>query len=284
MEEKKRRHHYVWRHYLESWSNDGKMYCRKGGKIFPNNPRNLAVENDFYRLCDLNWSERAFLLAFAKSLPARGERVINNFIEYFALHTKLQESYGDVLEKNPEVANMLDVHRSNFEENYHQGIEELALPILAEIKHGDLSFYSDSAKCQKFMYFIAVQHLRTRKMADGMNKMPPNNLGIDFKKVWPVQRHMIASNFGCNLFIERHEKPIAMIHNESSVGFITSDNPVINLYPDEAHADVCALYYPVSPTRAIVFGDLKEDIVRPLWSITAEQAKHLNKKTSRFFT
>jgi hypothetical protein len=69
-----------------------------------------------------------------------------------------------------------------------------------------------------------------------------------------------------------------MVHNDSSISFITSDNPVINLYPDEAHADVCALYYPVSPTRAIIFGDVKEDIVRPVWSITAEQAKQLNRK------
>jgi hypothetical protein len=276
MEEKKRRHHYVWRYYLESWSNAGKMYCRKDGKIYSNNPRNLAVENDFYKLCDLNYSETEFLLAFAKSLPAHAERVIDNFIKYFTLHTKLLETYGATLEKNQELSIMLDVHRSNFEENYHEGIEKSALPILKEIINGDVSFYQDSAKCRKFMYFIATQLLRTRKMAAGMNNMPPNDLGIDFKKVWPVQRHMIACNFGCNLFLERHEKPIAMIHNESSVGFIASDNPVINLYPNEARANVCALYYPVSPKRAIVFGDLKDDIVRPIWSVTAGQAHQLN--------
>ena len=254
------------------------MYCQKDGKIYSNNPRNLAVENDFYKLCDLNSSEIEFLLAFAKSLPAHGERVINNFIKYFTFHTKLLETYGDALRKNQELSSVLDVHRSNFEENYHEGIEKSALPILKEIRNGDVSFYQDSAKCRKFMYFIAVQLIRTRKMADGMSKMPPNNLGIDFKKVWPVQRHMIACNFGCNLFLERHEKPIAMIYNESPISFIASDNPVINLYPDEAHADVCALYYPISPKRAIVFGDLKDDIVRPIWSVTAEQAHQLNKK------
>lgn len=278
MEEKKRRHHYVWRHYLESWSNGGKMYCRKGGKIYSNNPRNLAVKNDFYRLCDLNSAEIAFLLRVAETLPQRGERVLNNFIKYFTFHTKLHEIYGDALEKNPEVASVLDVHRSNFEEDYHAGIETSALPILEEIRNGDVSFYSDAAKCGKFMYFIAVQHLRTLKMADSMNNMPPNNLGIDFKKVWPVQRHMIASNFGCNLFLERHEKPIAAIYNESSINFVTSDNPVINLYPNEAHAGVCAIYYPVTPRRAIVFGDLKDDVVRPIWSVTAEQAQELNGK------
>ena len=33
-----------------------------------------------------------------------------------------------------------------------------------------------------------------------------------------------------------------------------------------------------TPRRAIVFGDLKGDIVRPIWSVTAEQADQLNKK------
>jgi hypothetical protein len=49
---KKRRQHYVWRYYLESWADidDGQIYCLRNGNIFKTNPINVANKRDYYRL------------------------------------------------------------------------------------------------------------------------------------------------------------------------------------------------------------------------------------------
>lgn len=254
------------------------MYCWRDGRIFPNNPRNLAVENDFYKMQNLNAAEIALIRKFAETLPQRGAEVLGNIVNFFTFHTLFRDKFGASIKKNDELDRLLQLHVSNFEEDYHTLIENGAASILDEIRRGDISFYHDDEKCPSFMYFNALQLLRTKKMADLMEKMPPNTLGIDYKKVWPAQRHMVATNFGCNLYLERNTKPITLAENNSSISFITSDHPVINLYPEEAKtADVCAIYYPVSPRRAIVFGDLKSDIPTPIWHVNADQVQKLNR-------
>jgi hypothetical protein len=98
------------------------------------------------------------------------------------------------------------------------------------------------------------------------------------EKVWPAQRHMTATNLGCNLFLERTYKPITLVKNDTEVHFVTSDQPVINLYPDEAQgAEILAIYYSVSPTRAIMFGDLKDEVPRPEWAVTPADVHRLNR-------
>jgi hypothetical protein len=277
MEQKKRRHHYVWRYHLESWSLNGTLFCLRDGEIITNNPRNFAVKKDFYRLPELNAAEIQFLLAFAKKLPQRGSTVVANFIRYFSFHSQLSQ-YESLLSERQDITQHIDTLRSNLEEDYHTAIENSAIPIIQKIKNGDVSFYSDQKECACFMYFVALQLLRTKKMSDAMAMMPENAFGIDLRKTWPAQRHMVASNFGCNLFLERHEKPITMVHNDTSVEFITSDQPVINLYPDEAKSNnVLAVFYPVSPKKAVIFGDLKVGIPRPEWRITSDEAMQLNK-------
>ena len=43
--------HYVWRHYLESWTQDnGRVYCMRNGRVFPTNPINIMKQRDFYKL------------------------------------------------------------------------------------------------------------------------------------------------------------------------------------------------------------------------------------------
>jgi hypothetical protein len=277
-QQEKHRHHYVQRHYLEQWSSGGRMYCLRHGRIFSNNPVNLAVENDFYKMHDLNDPEIELIKKCAEGLPKRGAAVLGNIVNFFTFHSLFQNKFDSDIEKNEELKRSLKLYISNFEEDYHTLIENGAVKTLDEIRRGDISFYYDDDKCPSFMYYIAMQILRTKKLLDIMDKMPPNTLGIDYKKVWPAQRHMIATNFGCNLFLERNTKPITLVENNSSVSLLTSDQPAINLYPDEAEtANVLAIYYPVSPQKAIIFGDLKDDIPTPIWNVDAEEVRYLNR-------
>jgi hypothetical protein len=252
------------------------MFCLKEGNIFRNGPQNLAVVNDFYCLNDLSDAEIAFLRAFAERLPDRNHEVISNFISMFTLHSKAARLLRPEMEEYQEILKAIDIHKSNLEENFHAAFEGATLSILDEVRNGDLSFYQDIKRCPGFMHFVALQILRTKKLADAMKAMPLNNFGVDIEKVWPVQRHMTAANLGCNLFMERTYKPITLVRNDTEVHFVTSDQPVINLYGGEFQSNVLAVYYPVSPTRSIIFGDLKNDVPRPEWVVSPEDAHRLN--------
>jgi len=54
---KKRKHHYVWEHYLKAWETGGKVWCARGEKIFPSSTENIAHSRDFYRLKELSDSD-----------------------------------------------------------------------------------------------------------------------------------------------------------------------------------------------------------------------------------
>jgi len=53
MSDKKRRHHYVWQHYLKPWLVSEKIYCLRDNSIFPTNTVNIGQQRDFYKLKEL---------------------------------------------------------------------------------------------------------------------------------------------------------------------------------------------------------------------------------------
>lgn len=54
---KKRRQHYVWRHYLRSWSSNDKIWCHHDGKTFLSNLMGVAQKRDFYKISELTESD-----------------------------------------------------------------------------------------------------------------------------------------------------------------------------------------------------------------------------------
>ena len=57
-----RRHHYVWRHYLEAWEVDGLLQAsRNGGPVFSSSAANVALQRDFYRLPKLQTRDVEFI-------------------------------------------------------------------------------------------------------------------------------------------------------------------------------------------------------------------------------
>ena len=58
----KRKHHYVWQHYLKPWT-DGRdiYYVTKTGNIAQDSIRGLAVEKDFYKINALDEQDIYYL-------------------------------------------------------------------------------------------------------------------------------------------------------------------------------------------------------------------------------
>lgn len=273
----KRAHHYIWRHYLEAWEVDSRVCCRLDGKVKCINAVNLGVENDFYKLPDLNDAELAFVKMFAESMPAHGQKVFKGFIESFTAHSWLKTLMGSASRGSPEVRQALKAYQSNMEEEWHTAIEHSAIPILAAVRRCDISFYRDSEQATVFMYYLALQLSRTRKLRDSLVEFP-NQHGINGAKVGQIIAHFGAVNLGANLYIRRQDDPITLIVNSSDMGLITGDQPVVNLYSgSERSKTELALYYPVSPTHAILLGNLDSDVPIPLWNVDNDQVRRLNR-------
>ena len=59
----KKRHHFVWRFYLESWATKGKIWClsKQNSKIFSASTENIGVEKFFYQIKEFTDEDRIFL-------------------------------------------------------------------------------------------------------------------------------------------------------------------------------------------------------------------------------
>ena len=63
--EKKRKQHYVFRYYLDSWNNEEhQLFCLRNEQIFGSKSRSVAHQNDFYRIAELSSQSVNFLNLF----------------------------------------------------------------------------------------------------------------------------------------------------------------------------------------------------------------------------
>src|SRR5207249_1044533 len=73
---------------------------------------------------------------------------------------------------------------------------------------------------------------------------------------WGLLSHILATNFSYSLFSNRADLRITLLENGDGPEFITTDQPLINLravgLPPEAQAQDLLLYYPISPTTALL--------------------------------
>jgi hypothetical protein len=67
--------------------------------------------------------------------------------------------------------------------------------------------------------------------------------------------HIVATNVGRSLYATRRQHTIMLLDNATNVPFVTADQPVINIAarPEDTMPPAkFELYYPISPTRAML--------------------------------
>lgn len=260
-----RRHHYVWRKYLEPWAvatkKSRQIWCLRRDKAFPIpvDTTKVAAERDFYRLDHLDRTDAQFIRAVAfrddttPKLRELNENWIGMFEAFFALHRLTQERVGH------DPAAHLELKKSliEFQENAYQRMENDCLPMLTALQAGDTSFFKDDTHATPFCWFLVHQYFRTKAMRDRMREQfkDPEQLAR-FDRTWPILRHVFATNVAFSIFIERHSTPLQVLRAAPDMEFITSDQPVVNTYgaftDRESLVDELELFYPVSPTRAAI--------------------------------
>ena len=255
--EKKRRHHYVWRHYLDAWAPTGKVWCRRrGGAIFPAATKNVALQTDFYRLREMSARDLEFALSFIDAMQSPLVRKlaagwVSMFTDIHSLK-KMVEASGQV---PPAVEEAFDIALNNTEEDLHAAVEGDAIAHLASLREGRTDVLDSDESFPGFAFYLAVQHLRTRALHQTTvaTVQPP---GVDMDAAWGLIRIVLATGLSYNLSARRSQMRAELLAAPPDVEFLAGDQPLFNLHgvgpPTTSPPEDLALFYPISPDRALL--------------------------------
>lgn len=258
---KKRKQHFVWRHYLQSWSNNELIYVlfKSSGNIANPNLIGVGQQHDIYKPEALSNDEIERTAALIEkmshpSLKAIHKKLLNSISSISKMKATIDSNSRPSKEEIE-----LSVSGHNLIEEYHKMIEDVGENYLKMLKCGNYTFWSDDESQESFLFYLFAQFTRTKKSRDRLIKAFENGpkWPFDYKpeNVWPILGIIITSNLATYYTIENH-LCLHVINNNSSVKFITSDQPVINTKENIDNEDEppkeLEIYYPISPTRALL--------------------------------
>lgn len=256
--DKKRRQHYVWRHYLDGWAANGKIWCRRGDKVFSAGTRNVALERDFYHLremseYDLAMVRQLLIEPLASPLRELAEGWIPHFTEVFRIK-RLYDASG---QSSPELEAALDVSIHNLEEDMHARLETRALPLLAALRRGDASILDDDEDSIFHTWFIAAQYFRTPRMLMNAIGALKGMASFNIEASFGLMRTIMSTNVGHALWARRSGLRSTFLRADAGATFVTGDQPIVNaravgLLPGE-ESNRLELYYPLMPDLAVLF-------------------------------
>jgi uncharacterized protein DUF4238 len=253
---KKRRQHYVWRHYLTAWETAGKVWCQMGDRRFATDAINVGNERDFYRLKELSENDVSYVerIAGTPSHPLL-QKLAKDWIGVFQAPFALQRAYVASGRSDREIERQLDVTINNLEEELHAAAEARSIPLLSALRDGDESIFANDDDYHHLAMFLALQYMRTpriqRKSIEAGNMVP----GFNVAAAWGVLRTIFATNIAWSIFSDRSRTKITFLQTDNTE-LITGDQPMVNATEARSeegmplHLD---LYYPLSPARAVLF-------------------------------
>jgi hypothetical protein len=256
---KKRKQHYVWKHYLESWATNKKIVCMRNNKFFTTALENIAQEKDFYRLNELTLNELIFLQEFFNDLPTPLKILANNWIKTLNYVFDIKNAFSNArLSKNPDKD--FDVLINNAEEELQSKYESIGDKYLNMLRTEKTDFYEDDKSNCEFTIYLTMQYFRTANMQNKMliNKGKYKTVRID--KMWNIMRNVFATNVSGNIYIDKENWELVPLKNNTVIPFITGDQPVINLYGKEGEkTEKLIFYYPIKPDFSILLKKKNEN-------------------------
>lgn len=259
-----RRQHYVWKHYLTAWTQCGKIsVVRADGASFQTDPANVALERDFYRLPILSLADEQFVSQFIESgtedLMLRKLNIA--WLDSFAGPSRLRRILSKKGIHTFELKELIENMEIQSEENLHSRIEDSSVRLLDKLRLGEISIWQDDRDARALSFFLALQHLRTKNMRDRLaSKFPEAPTRELVARCWPVLRVVLATNLGWSLFSGRANWRLRLLNAANELQFITTDQPLRNLKIGEGHDDL-ALFYPVSPNRAVLLEHIHQESI-----------------------
>lgn len=256
----KKRHHYVWAKYLTRWGGGTKnvFYTTKTGKIAHDSVLAIVADDYFYKSTKLTRRDVQIIKSFSQKSPDQLHHQHMSYLDDFLKVQQLERIYHESCIKHQETEQRLHVLKCNLLENLHASHEKKALPVLAALADEQLCILQDEQHMIEFMMFFGHQISRTKPFRDSVVQAHPRRTTLEIEvadslaHAWWFMSYMFGMNIGFSLYVSRNEDIHALLVNNTSVPFITSDNPVVNVHPcisetgfaAPEHAD---FYYPISP-------------------------------------
>lgn len=256
----KKRHHYVWAKYLTRWGSGTKnvFYTTKTGKIAHDSVLAIVADDYFYKATTLTKRDVQIIKGFSQKSPDHLHQQHMSYLNDFLKIQQLESIYHKSGIKNQETEQRLHALKCNLLENLHASHEKKALPVLAALADEQLDVLQDKQHMIEFMMFFGHQISRTKPFRDGVVQVQPRSTAMEIEvadamaHAWWFMSYMFGMSIGFSLYVSRHEDIHALLVNNTSVPFITSDNPVVNVHPCVSETEFAApehadLYYPISP-------------------------------------
>ncbi len=270
--------HHVPCFYLRAWANDNRIWWSGYGKIECSELTVVGGENYFYKLQELTEEDVALIRGLIDRFPEGSRKIHENFLISLSLPPAIKRDAVRLGMTDAGAMSRLNAAIANMNEDYQTAIENSFRPYLQRMLEGDASFYRDPVRAAEFLYALSLQYFRTRQMREAIIarvRRPFENIG----RVWSVLSHMFAVNLGASLFADRKLFRILLIDNDTSVPFITGDQPIINMHGNANGANPperVELYYPLSPAKAMLLIEQPNTLHAVHLSVSVEEAHRYN--------
>ena len=210
------------------------------------------VERDYYKLSRITRADLSFLKALIESTDSEAliqshRNLVATFAHIASANELIQQSNRlSTADKRRAQAVVVET-----EENLQQQVEGDAKPLLDQLRQKRTSFITNYEAAMTFSHFIAQQYLRTKRIRESIGK---ELAARDCAHLKHIVCHIGAVNVGGSLFVDRADFDIIFLESNDDAGFVTGDQPVVNLLGtgDSRETSELAFYYPLSPSLSCV--------------------------------
>ncbi|MCY3590769.1 MAG: DUF4238 domain-containing protein [Acidobacteria bacterium] len=253
--------HTVPQWYMKNWGDekDRVVFSRNGEAHGPTNPKNILAKRDFYESPVLTVQDIAILSTFVaehvKSENARpmAEAILEGALFHSTLKTLVLPSPHLSEDEKKLLSGALKGH----EERRLSKSEDRAKDVVDRLLEGDADVLLDSKSALNFFEFLGDMKFRGRG-----TRAQIAQLGSLSEGGAAILAGIVGANMTCVHFLDRLGHPVTILRNETDRRFVTSDNPVVNILgPQEERVpddDEYALYFPLSPSRALIVPPWKQ--------------------------
>ena len=290
------KHHHVWADYLRRWSPNNRdiYHTTSKGKIEFASVKGIAMEKHFYRTEWLYDSHIEIIKGFSRLSPVELQKQHMISLEGFLKRQELQAVCKKSAENSEYMSRFSQALQSNALENIHTFIEGEVKPIMSSLAERDTSVLQDSMNMCSFCMYIGHQFTRTKAFKETILSLGENifsenhqSVGRCIEECWWFLSYLFGMNIGTDLHKTNQSDTHALLINDTETPFITSDQPVINVFKSLSNVGISPLseeefdlYYPISPTEAYMISK-SEKYTEGLNVVSSDTVIELNTKMSR---
>lgn len=235
------------------------------------------AERDFYMLASFTHSDLLFVEEWLRTNESylRGihQRLIGRLAYIAAANEQIQRDPTT----SPEDKALVQSFVIETEEKLHSSIEREAVPFLDALREKRVDFLNDDENAIIFFHFLGHQYFRTKRIrnaiGNALSELQPDH---DFSRLKNVLCHCFATNLGASLFVDRSQFDLIFLTNSTDLGFITGDQPVVNIMgtTSDIAPEEMALYYPLTASLSLLL--LPKEYKLGSTSIAEDIAEELN--------